>query len=79
MSSKLSFSDFVGVEKDFALSGGEDFELLFSISPNNKQLLEEKGIPVTVVGRVTEAVAGRVLSFPDGRRVPLSGGYNHFS
>lgn len=64
---------------DFALSGGEDFELLFSISPNNKQLLEEKGIPVTVVGRVTEAVAGRVLSFPDGRRVPLSGGYNHFS
>ena len=64
---------------DFALSGGEDFELLFSISPENKQLLEKKGIAVTVVGRVTEATAGRVLSFPTGKRLALSGGYDHFS
>ncbi len=64
---------------DFALSGGEDFELLFSISPENKQLLEEKGVQVTGVGWVTEAASKRILTFPDGRRIPLSGGYNHFS
>lgn len=64
---------------DFALSGGEDFELLFSISPQNKRLLEEKGIPISVVGRVTEAVSDRTLSFPDGKRAPLAGGYNHFA
>jgi thiamine-monophosphate kinase len=64
---------------DFALAGGEDFELLFSISPENKQLLEERGIPAMVVGRVTEAAAGRVLIFPDGMQTPLVDGYNHFS
>jgi thiamine-monophosphate kinase len=64
---------------DFALSGGEDFELLFSISPENKHLLEKKGIPVTVVGRVTEAATGRILSFPTGKRLTLYGGYDHFS
>ncbi len=64
---------------EFALSGGEDFELLFSIAPENKQRLEEQGIPVTLVGSVTEAMSGCTLLFPDGRRTPLSGGYNHFS
>jgi len=64
---------------DFALSGGEDFELLFSISPENKQLLEKNGIQVVAIGWITEAVSNRMLSFPDGKRIPLSGGYNHFS
>ncbi len=64
---------------DFALSGGEDFELLFSIPRDNKPLLDEKGVSVTVVGRVTEATSGRVLSFPTGKRLALSGGYDHFS
>jgi thiamine-monophosphate kinase len=64
---------------DFALSGGEDFELLFSISPENRQLLEKKGIQTVAIGWITEAVSNRMLSFPDGKRMPLSGGYNHFS
>ena len=64
---------------EFALSGGEDFELLFSISPENKRCCDEKGIPVTVVGRVTEATSGRILLYPDGKKASLSGGYNHFS
>jgi thiamine-monophosphate kinase len=64
---------------DFALSGGEDFELLFSISPENKKLLEKKGIPVTLVGCVSEAASGRILLYPDGRKALLSGGYNHFT
>jgi hypothetical protein len=32
-----------------------------------------------VVGRVTDAPAERVLVFPDGKRVSLGGGYNHFA
>ena len=63
---------------DFALAGGEDFELLFSISPENKRLLAGQGIQVVTVGCVTEAQSGRILTFPDGRRPSLSGGYNHF-
>jgi thiamine-monophosphate kinase len=64
---------------DLALSGGEDFELLFSVSEVGKQRLEEKEISVVAVGKVTEAAAGRHLLLPDGKRSPLSGGYNHFS
>ncbi|MFO7713008.1 thiamine-phosphate kinase [Desulfosarcina sp.] len=64
---------------DFALSGGEDFELLFSISAQNLRRLLNKGIQATVVGRLTEAMSACSLKFPDGKRTPLSGGYNHFS
>jgi len=64
---------------EFVLSGGEDFELLFSISANNLQQMIEKGIHVTPIGRVTDADAGRMLQRPDGTRTSLSGGYNHFS
>jgi len=64
---------------DFALSGGEDFELLFSISPPNHQRLADRGVPVTVVGRVTEAASGRILTHCDGKQTILSGGYDHFS
>ena len=42
---------------EFALSGGEDFELLFSISPQNKRKLDEKGVSLTTVGVVTEAAS----------------------
>ncbi len=62
-----------------ALTGGEDFELLFSISPENKRRLDDKGISVTAVGWVTEAASNRILTMPDGRRRTLSGGYNHFA
>lgn len=64
---------------DFALSGGEDFELLFSINAEKRRFLEEKKIPAVVVGRVTDAASGRLLLLPDGKRISLSGGYNHFS
>jgi thiamine-monophosphate kinase len=63
---------------EFALSGGEDFELLFSISPQNKRKLDEKGVSLTTVGVVTEAASGRILKLPNGQRHPLVGGYNHF-
>jgi thiamine-monophosphate kinase len=64
---------------DFALAGGEDFELLFSITEPNRQFLADQAIDAVVVGRVTDAPAERVLVFPDGKRVSLGGGYNHFA
>ena len=62
-----------------ALSGGEDFELLFSMPPDKLQVLRDGGAEVTVVGQVTEAAAGRHLIMPNGEQVPLAGGYDHFS
>lgn len=63
----------------FALSGGEDFELLFSIAPQDRQQLESRGIDAVAVGKITDPGAGIFLRMPDGRREPLAGGYNHFS
>lgn len=62
----------------FALSGGEDFELLFSIDPENLKKLAKKRVDATIVGKVTEKEFGRVLILPDGKRTRLSGGYTHF-
>ena len=62
-----------------ALTGGEDFELLFSISPEKKQQLDADGIQSTTVGTVMGAASGRTLVRPDGTKEPLAGGYNHFS
>ena len=62
-----------------ALTGGEDFELLFSITPEKKKQLDAEGIKTTRVGNVLDAASGRFLVHPDGSREPLTGGYNHFS
>ncbi|MDD8027820.1 MAG: thiamine-phosphate kinase [Acidobacteriota bacterium] len=67
---------------DYALNGGEDFELLFAARPTrrNESRLEEMGRrhAVTPIGRI---VAGRGLTavHPDGARVKLAvRGYEHF-
>lgn len=65
---------------DLALNGGEDFELLFTISPDNERKLprELEGIPVTKIGRIGGPINGIGLEFAD-RRVPLvPGGFEHF-
>ncbi len=64
---------------DFALTGGEDFELLFSITPENFQILLQQGLALHRVGRVTAAAGEAVLMHADGRREPLSGGFDHFA
>ena len=62
----------------WALSGGEDFELLFSIAPDKLPFLEKAGIIFHPVGRVTETNEGIVLIQPDGSQTTLPGGYDHF-
>jgi thiamine-monophosphate kinase len=63
---------------EWVLSGGEDFELLFSISDRKLALLEQSLSEVAVVGRITDSPSDRSLLLPDGKRIPLVGGYNHF-
>jgi len=59
----------------WALDGGEDFELVFTIHPDRLKEMEEI---CTVVGRTLPPEDGRSLVV-DGERLPLTGGYNHFN
>ena len=65
---------------DHALNDGEDHELLFCLPPDQARELAAAGaagLPVSVIGEVTEGPES-VLVMPDGRRVPLRpGGWEH--
>lgn len=70
--------------REWALGGGEDYELLFTARP---QAVEEiraavrkaTGTPVSVIGEILAADAGRALVLPDGHEAPLSPrGWTHF-
>jgi len=63
-----------------ALHGGEDFELLFTVSPRDLRRLPRAlgGVPATYLGDVT-GEAGRVLIAEGSRRWPLEpAGFAHF-
>jgi len=68
----------------WALSGGEDYELCFTAPPGAGASLaaavqEATGVPVICVGEVLPEEAGRWLRLEDGREVPLKGaGWDHF-
>ena len=60
----------------FALNGGEDFELLFTVPPEKLSLLENSD--VTHIGTITET-AGVVQLIDGDRSIKLqSSGYRHF-
>lgn len=61
----------------WALSGGEDFELLFSITPANLERLKLTGLVLYEIGRITDRPDSIVL-MSQGRTLPLPGGYDHF-
>jgi thiamine-monophosphate kinase len=52
-----------------ALHGGEDFELLFTVNPENAAKLPRKvdGISITCIGEIKEAGAGIKIS--EGSRI----------
>ena len=62
---------------DFALSGGEDYELLFSISADKVPILSKADVSFHKVGKITEKKDGRLLVTAGGKR-KLPGGYDHF-
>ena len=62
----------------YALSGGEDYELLFTVPPRKTKRLQSLGIPVTEIGAVKR---GKALMLVDdtGRKNTLQAtGYDHF-
>jgi thiamine-monophosphate kinase len=71
----------------WALTGGEDYELLFTASPDavpdiQKLLLDETGTPCTVVGRVTGEGSGILVCMKSGEKIicsPGHAGWDHFS
>lgn len=66
---------------DFALRGGEDYELCFVTDPgavDAESFLERFGVEVTRVGTVSEG-EGVWLAREDGSREELAGGFDHWS
>jgi thiamine-monophosphate kinase len=68
---------------EMALSGGEDYELLFAVAPPDARrvldrLAAETGRPATVIGEFAPASAGRRV-VGDGGSMPLTpSGWTHF-
>jgi thiamine-monophosphate kinase len=64
-----------------ALNGGEDFELLFTVAPDNVSRLPSRvdGVPLTHIGEIKEAFEG-VRIAEGSRRWDLEPhGWDHFS
>ena len=54
-----------------ALSGGEDYELLFTISQKDYEKLKDV-VEITPIGHITDAAAGMNLVSRGGTCVPLT-------
>ncbi|WP_324669898.1 thiamine-phosphate kinase [Geochorda subterranea] len=69
---------------EWAVGGGEDYELLFTARPEAVEALiaavgRAAGTPVSVIGEILPAERGRWLVLPDGREVALGvRGWSHF-
>jgi thiamine-monophosphate kinase len=64
----------------YALFGGEEYELLFTISDSEFEKLEKLTNDVTIIGRITGPEKGVVIVREDGTEEPLpQGGWNHFT
>ena len=66
--------------KNWALFGGEDYEILFTVQPSKFDSLKKTlGKSFSVIGEVREKKFGIALLKPDGKLEPLAAkGWNHF-
>ncbi len=70
---------------EWALSGGEDYELLFTASPESvpglqKMLLDETGNSCAQIGKITAETGELWLLLADGKRItPSEKGWDHFA
>lgn len=63
---------------DFALYGGEDFELVFTISSENLEKLKKEFSDFTVVGKILEKSEGTYV-LKENKKLKIGKGYDHFS
>jgi len=64
---------------ELALSGGEDYELLFTVPLEREPALAALAVPVTRIGTLIPAPAGLVVKKRNGELRPTTpAGYNHF-
>ena len=74
-----------GSAQQYALYGGEDYELLFTLSPKDVGdvfdiIAKETGTSVSVIGAMAEPGQGILLIDEQGRQQPVAfRGYNHFA
>jgi thiamine-monophosphate kinase len=66
-----------------ALTGGEDYELLFTAAPAKERavakLAQELGIPITSIGKIVDAAQGVIIYTEDGKEYPIAQrGHDHF-
>lgn len=67
---------------EYALYGGEDYQLLFAAPPETvREIMQENpAVKLTVVGETTAKEKAVMLVDESGRRIPLlAKGYNHFA
>ncbi len=67
----------------FALTGGEDYELLFTSPPGQEGALQalagEIGVPITPIGEIVTASQGLTIYKEDGKTYPVNAkGHDHF-
>lgn len=65
----------------FAVAGGEDYELVFTVPPRRRRrfltaIRQSGNVPVTDIGVCTKAPSVSLVR--DGERTPLLGGFTHF-
>ena len=77
----LKLAELVGGDAiDYALHGGEDYELVFTISREGLRNLRNLKIdcPLSIVGEIIAEKEGLWLE-KEGKRIPLGRGFDHFA
>jgi thiamine-monophosphate kinase len=71
-----------GADLNYALHGGDDYELLFTARPATRMLKQIAGVPLTRIGRIVAASAKQpliTLRMPQGPQPLKPQGWEHFS
>lgn len=63
---------------EIALSGGEDYELLFTCEENKLKILQEAGVNFFVIGEVTSEKEIKIINKEGKAKIIEKSGYEHF-
>jgi len=79
LSLRKAAANLVNIPVYYALSGGEDYELLFTTPPEKVKKLRSLGVPLYEIGEITRNRAMMILDH-DGKQASLKAtGYDHFA